>query len=142
MWLKRCTFKLWKLWIIKWKRQLNSIFSNCNFCFASHGVMEVLRVVFPQYWMMINYDKSFKRHNNVIKAQYYYPKKIVPNQTLVPKVLCFCFGSLDIHMSFFKLTMKNNVTSTMGRPYIVNPRLNFEYPWLLHKRLHTTCQNI
>jgi len=83
--------------------------------------MEVLRVVFPHYWMTVNYDKSFKKHINVIKVQYYYPKKIGPNQTLVPKVLFFCFGSLDLHMSFFKLTMKNNVASTMGPPYIVNP---------------------
>lgn len=33
---------------------------------------------------------------------------------------CFCFGSLDLHMSFFKLTMKNNLASTMVPPYIVN----------------------
>jgi hypothetical protein len=53
--------------------------------------MEVLRLVFLQYWAIVNYDKSFKRHINVIKAQYYYPKKIGPNQTLVPKLLLFLF---------------------------------------------------
>ncbi len=28
---------------------------------------------------------------------------------------------LDLHMSFFKLIMKNNVASTMGLPNIMNP---------------------
>jgi hypothetical protein len=31
--------------------------------------------------------------------------------------------SLDLHMSFFKLIMKNNVTLTMGLPYTMNPMI-------------------
>jgi len=33
-----------------------------------HGVMEILGVFFPQYWMMANYEVLFKRHLSVIKT--------------------------------------------------------------------------
>jgi hypothetical protein len=68
--------------------------------FSSHGVMEILGVIFCQYWMIENYEESFKKHIVVIKAQYCYFKKIGLDQTLVPKVLSFMF--LDLQMSFFK----------------------------------------
>ncbi len=68
--------------------------------FSSHGVMEVLGVVFHVYLMMENYEKSFNKHIVMIKAQYCYLKRIGLDQTLVPKVLTFM--SLNLQMSFFK----------------------------------------
>jgi hypothetical protein len=68
--------------------------------FSSHGVMEVLGVVFRQYWMMENYEESFKKHIVMIKAQYCYLKRMGLDPTLVPKVLSFM--SLDLQMLFFK----------------------------------------
>jgi hypothetical protein len=56
--------------------------------------MEALGVVFPQYQMMANFDGSFMIHIAMIKAQNCYPKRIGPNQTLVPKVLFFMFLDL------------------------------------------------
>jgi len=55
----------------------------------------------------------------VIKAQYCYFKKIGPSQTLVLKALSYMF--LDLQMSLFKLTMKNNVALTMDLHYAINP---------------------
>lgn len=48
----------------------------------------------------------------MIKAQYCYPKRIEPNQTLVLEILYFM--SLDLEMVIFKLTMKTNVALVMG----------------------------
>jgi hypothetical protein len=87
--------------------------------FLAHGVIEALGVVFPQYWMMADCEEFFKRHISVIKAQHCYAKRIGPDQTWVPKVLSSM--SLDLQMSFFKLTMKSNAASALGPPYTMNP---------------------
>jgi len=54
-------------------------------------------------------EESIKRHINVVKAHFSYLKKIGPNHTLVPKVSSLM--SLDLQMSFLKLTMKIVATS-------------------------------
>jgi hypothetical protein len=83
------------------------------------GVMEALRVVFPQYWLMEGYDESFKGHMNIIKGNICYPKRIGAAKIQVPKVSSFL--DLDLQMLLFKLTMKNNAKVAMAPPHKVNP---------------------
>jgi hypothetical protein len=59
----------------KVKEAIEFLILELLFCFPSHGVMEVLRVVFPQYWTTVNYDKSFKRRINVIKGPILLPQE-------------------------------------------------------------------
>jgi hypothetical protein len=49
--------------------------------------MEALGVIFPWYWMIVECEESFKKHLNVIQTQYWYPKRIGLDQTLVLEVL-------------------------------------------------------
>jgi len=36
--------------------------------FPSHGVIKALGVIFPQYWMIIDFKPSIKKHIRMIKA--------------------------------------------------------------------------
>jgi hypothetical protein len=38
--------------------------SNC----PSHGVIKALGVIFPQYWMMVDFKPFIKKHIRMIKA--------------------------------------------------------------------------
>jgi hypothetical protein len=58
-----------------------SLISKLQSHFPSHTLMEVLGVVFLQYWLMPNCEKFFKKHINVVKSHYCSPKRIVPHQT-------------------------------------------------------------
>ncbi len=101
------------------KEDAKYLISELQSRFPAHGVIKALGVVFPQYWMMADCEEFLKQHISVIKAQYCYAKRIGPDQTWVPKVLSSM--SLDLQMSVFKLTIKNNVASAMGPPYTMNP---------------------
>jgi hypothetical protein len=37
----------------------------------THGVMDVLGIVYPQYWMQSEYDVTFVKHLQVIKLTFY-----------------------------------------------------------------------
>jgi len=56
--------------------------------------MEALGVIFPWYWMIVECEESFKKPLNVIQTQYWYPKRIGLDQTLVLEVLFFVEVSL------------------------------------------------
>lgn len=44
--------------------------------FLSHGVMDALGVVYPQYWVHGDCDASFREHLDVLKDFYWEPKWI------------------------------------------------------------------
>jgi hypothetical protein len=42
--------------------------------FQTHGVMNVLGIVYPQYWLQPDCDASFANHLQVFKVIFYYGK--------------------------------------------------------------------
>jgi hypothetical protein len=44
--------------------------------FPTHGVMNVLGIVYPQYWLQLDYDASFPNHLQVFKVVFYYGKTV------------------------------------------------------------------
>jgi hypothetical protein len=42
--------------------------------FPTHGVMDVLKIMYPQYWLEPNQGASFPKHLKVIKMAFYYGK--------------------------------------------------------------------
>jgi hypothetical protein len=38
--------------------------------FLAHGVMDVLGIVYPQYWSQLDCEMSFPKHLQVIKATF------------------------------------------------------------------------
>ncbi len=44
--------------------------------FPTHSVMNVLGIVYPQYWLQLDYDASFANHIQVLKVAFYYGKTL------------------------------------------------------------------
>jgi hypothetical protein len=42
--------------------------------FLAHGVMDALGIVYPQYWLQVDYETSFPKHLVVIKIILYFSK--------------------------------------------------------------------
>ncbi len=42
--------------------------------FLAHGVMDALGIVYPQYWLQVNYETSFLKHFVVIKIIFCFNK--------------------------------------------------------------------
>jgi hypothetical protein len=84
--------------------------------------MDVLGVVYPQYWKDSEVaEKSFRKHLDIIKEHYYQPKWIGENdkKRLVAPILdCF---QLELQQPLFKLSMMSNSMAACEPPYTVNP---------------------
>ncbi len=57
--------------------------------FLAHGVMDALGIMYPQYWLHVDYETSFPKHLVVIKITFYSSKTQLLDgvETFVPKVL-------------------------------------------------------
>jgi hypothetical protein len=42
--------------------------------FPTHGVMDVIGIMYPMYWLQPNHEASFPKHLEVIKMAFYYGK--------------------------------------------------------------------
>jgi hypothetical protein len=64
--------------------------------FPSDGIMDVLGIVFPQYWReSVAAEKSFRKHLDVIKSHYGQPRWIGEdgNKRLIPPYLMLSVGA-------------------------------------------------
>jgi hypothetical protein len=77
--------------------------------FPSHGLMDALGVIYPQYWRdSETAEPSFHKHLDVIKEFYGQPKWIGEDdkKRLIPPLLdCF---QLELQQLLFKLAMISN----------------------------------
>ncbi len=85
----------------------------------THGLMDALRIVYPQYWLQVDYETSFPKHLVVIKIVFCSSKTLLLDgvETFVLKVLNA--NDLDSQQGMYKLTMKS--TACMAPPFDTNP---------------------
>jgi hypothetical protein len=81
--------------------------------------MDVLGLVYPQYWLKPSSEHTFPIHMVILKDFYSQPKKFGSSQTWIPVVLDV--NILDLQSSFFKITMMSNAQWAMDQPMDVNP---------------------
>jgi hypothetical protein len=90
--------------------------------FPSQGVLDALGIVYPQYWRDSEVaEKNFRKHLNIIKAQYGQPKWIGESdkQKLIPPLLdCY---NLGLQQPLFKLSMISNSMAMLEPPFDLNP---------------------
>jgi hypothetical protein len=86
--------------------------------------MEVLGIVFPQYWKNPDYDTLFPVHMQVIKKWHCDMKEInfgEGSKKVTTQVAQFLDSyKLDLQTILFKLTMKSNAEKMLGPPYDQN----------------------
>ncbi len=84
--------------------------------FQTHGVMNALGIVYPQYWLQLDYDESFANHLHVLKVMFCYGKivhKVDEQELQLQELLNVNF---DCQQGMFKLTMRSN-SSLYGAPF-------------------------
>jgi hypothetical protein len=69
--------------------------------------MDVLDVVYPQYWSKSSCEMTFLVHMAILKGSYIQVKKLGSTQTWIPLILDV--NILELQASFFKITMMFNV---------------------------------
>jgi hypothetical protein len=89
--------------------------------FPSAHLMDALGVIYPQYWTEKECDSNFEKHLRIIKAYY--------GHSMPFSTAAFPEGSvdpilspvnLDMQISLFKMTMKENAHAMMKKPYHIN----------------------
>jgi len=73
--------------------------------------MDVLKVVYPQYWLKSSCEETFPMHLALSKGFYCQPKKLGPTQTWISIVIDA--NILDLQCFFFKITMLFNAQWAM-----------------------------
>jgi hypothetical protein len=80
--------------------------------------MDVLGVVYMQYWLKSSCEMTFLVHMAILKGFYYQPKKLGSTQTWIPTILDVSI--LDLRFFFFKITMMSNVQWAMNQSMDLN----------------------
>jgi hypothetical protein len=73
--------------------------------FLDHDLMNILGIIYPQYWLQLDCESTFVDHSALIKHHYCTTKKVGTNGKWVSEP--FSGDVLDLHNFLFKLTMKN-----------------------------------
>ncbi len=85
--------------------------------------MDAMGIVFPQFWRDEHADESFFKHLAVLKAHFCQNKTVTGwkhvGDTSVPGLLKP--EALDAQHAMFRLAMKTNWSTTMSRPFSINP---------------------
>jgi hypothetical protein len=93
--------------------------------FLDSKIMEVLGIVFPQYWRSPDCNTLFHVHMQVIKKWYCDIKEINfgegSEKVMMQVAQPLDFYKLYLQTSLFKLNMKSNVEKMLGPPYNVSP---------------------
>jgi len=79
--------------------------------FPIQDVMDVLKFVYPQYWLKPSSEQTSLVHMAILKDFCSQPKKLGSSQTWIMVVLDV--NVLDLEFSFFKITMMSNVQWAM-----------------------------
>jgi len=85
--------------------------------FLAYGVMDALRVVYPQYWLQGDCETNFQKYLDVNKKFFGESRKIYKEEgkKLVPLVLdCFL---LELQQPMFKLAMLSNAMVAIEPPF-------------------------
>lgn len=72
--------------------------------FQTSKVMDVLGIVYPQYWVVATTDDTFSQHMAILKAFYGVAKKL--DQRNVVSIVIDS-QLIDVQSSFFKMSMKS-----------------------------------
>jgi hypothetical protein len=48
-------------------------------CFPAHDFMNVVGIIYPQYWEASNAEATFAKHLTILKVKFYHPKSKGPN---------------------------------------------------------------
>ncbi len=90
--------------------------------FPTHGVMNVLGIVYPQYWLQQDYDAFFGNRLQVLKIAFCCGKTIckVDEQEVQMHKLLYA-TDFNCQQGLFKLTMKSNAVACMVPPFDTNP---------------------
>jgi hypothetical protein len=86
--------------------------------FLTHGVMDNMGVLYPQYWLQLDAKAIFAKHLCAIKEAYFHLKKVGNFDLWVLRV--FSVTAFDIEHSMFKLSIKSNAIDAMAKPIDVN----------------------
>jgi hypothetical protein len=100
-----------------------SIDAELHFWFPSQPVMDAMGIVFPQFWRDEHADESFFKHLAVLKAHFCQNKTVTGWKHMgdmnVPGLLRP--EALDAQHAMFRMAMKTNWSTSMSRPFSVNP---------------------
>jgi hypothetical protein len=96
--------------------------------------MDVLGVVYLQYWLKSSCELTFLIHMAILKWFYHQPKKLGSTQTWIPTLLDV--NILDLQYLKNKITMMFNVQWAIGQPMDLNlvsrlwKKLSWQtFPW-------------
>lgn len=56
-------------------------------CFPTHDLMNATKIIYPQYWEVVDVKVIFVGHLAILKAKFCHPKPKNPNVTLVVGLL-------------------------------------------------------
>jgi hypothetical protein len=84
--------------------------------------MDAFGMIYPQYWKDKSADANFERHIKVLKGHYgtstQFSTTAHPEGLLHPMLSP---ATLDMQTTLFKLTMRENATSMLKKPFTINP---------------------
>jgi hypothetical protein len=99
-----------------------ALIEELDFRFPAHHVMDAMGVVFPQYWMQENPERTFSTHLCILKDAFCHSKCVVEldgEGDWVKPLLSA--KALDEQSCMFKMSMLSQSKLVMMPPYRVNP---------------------
>ena len=80
-----------------------------DICFPVNHVLDSLGIVFPQYWLQENVDKSFGAHLAILKGAFCEPKFVVDIKGDAVWISTLLSATtLDEQMAMFKMAIESN----------------------------------
>jgi hypothetical protein len=101
-------------------RVAKSLIKELEIMFPSHGVMDILGIIYLQYWLQPDCDAFFAKHLGVLKIIFCYGKTHKVNELEVKVHELLNTSDIDCQQGMFKLTMKSNATSCMVPLFDIN----------------------
>ncbi len=89
-----------------------ALIEELNNWFPTSYLVDVMGLVYPQYWFQKECEESFMKHINFIKAHYYYGWEL---DVQFPPILSR--GVFDLQVHLFKVAMKTNVVVALEPPH-------------------------
>jgi hypothetical protein len=88
-------------------------------CFPMQELLNVTRVVYSQYWLILKVEITFPRHMAIMQAHFGHPKIFGNSNTFDGPLVNLTL--LDQQFTFFKLTMQNHCQVAILHPLDYNP---------------------
>jgi hypothetical protein len=90
--------------------------------FANQDLMNVMGIIYSQYWLNFQAKETFQGHLVLLKAQFCFEKFIDLENEQVKITTLLDESKLDLATSLFKITMQSNhATTALEPPLVCNP---------------------